>query len=288
MKIHFSKERIIQWYNHYEGNVYVAFSGGKDSTVLLNLVRDIYPKVPAVFVDTGLEYPEIKNFVKTIENVEILRPKIPFNKIIEKYGYPLISKEIAYKIHQYRQSKSDYWKKCLRGDSLTVKNTDASIPKRWLFLLDAPFKISSFCCDHLKKKPFLFYEKNTNRKPYIGIMAKDSDLRERTILKNGCNAFDLKHPQSRPISFWKDEDVWQYIKTFNIPYCDIYDKGEVHTGCIFCGFGCHIRGYERYDKIKELYPKLYDYCMNILGFEKVIKYIIENDVKNKKKCNFLF
>lgn len=58
-KIRVTQTRIIEWYQHYKGQVYVSFSGGKDSTVLLDLARRIYPEIPAVFVDTGLEYPEI-------------------------------------------------------------------------------------------------------------------------------------------------------------------------------------------------------------------------------------
>lgn len=68
--------------------MYVSFSGGKDSTVLLDLVRSEYPNVKAVFVDTGLEYPEIRSFVKTFDNVEILKPKKNFKQVIQEYGYP--------------------------------------------------------------------------------------------------------------------------------------------------------------------------------------------------------
>ena len=66
-KIIMTQRRIRAWYDHWDGQVYVSFSGGKDSTVLLHLVRELYPDVEAVFVDTGLEYPEIRQFVKTFE-----------------------------------------------------------------------------------------------------------------------------------------------------------------------------------------------------------------------------
>ena len=82
MKIILTKQRIREWYERNNGLVYVAFSGGKDSTVLLHLVRSMYPDVKAVYVDTGLEFPEIKDFVKTIENVEIIKPKILFTQVI--------------------------------------------------------------------------------------------------------------------------------------------------------------------------------------------------------------
>ena len=96
VKIRMTKSRIRQWINEYgEDGVYVSFSGGKDSTVLLHLVREDYPNVKAVFVDTGLEYPEIRQFVKNFDNVEWLKPKMGFKQVIQKYGYPFISKEVS-------------------------------------------------------------------------------------------------------------------------------------------------------------------------------------------------
>ena len=95
-KVLMTKARIREWVNYYglEG-VYVSFSGGKDSTVLLHIARSIYPDMKALFVDTGLEYPEIRDFVKTFDNVDIVKPRLNFKQVIEKYGYPFISKEVA-------------------------------------------------------------------------------------------------------------------------------------------------------------------------------------------------
>ena len=99
LKIRLTKQRIRDWVNEYgEDGVYVSFSGGKDSTVLLHIVREEYPNIPAVFVDTGLEYPEIRQFVKTFDNVEWLKPKMNFKKVIETYGYPFIGKEVSEKV----------------------------------------------------------------------------------------------------------------------------------------------------------------------------------------------
>lgn len=77
-KVRMTKMRIQQWYLAFESKVYVSFSGGKDSTVLLHIARSMYPDIPAVFVDTGLEYPEIREFVKSVSGVTIVRPEIGF------------------------------------------------------------------------------------------------------------------------------------------------------------------------------------------------------------------
>lgn len=90
-----TQEKIIEWYHHYDGKVSVSWSAGKDSTVVLDLARRAFPDIPAVFVDTGLEYPEIREFAKSVPNVTWLRPELPFTKVIERYGYPVISKDVA-------------------------------------------------------------------------------------------------------------------------------------------------------------------------------------------------
>ena len=148
VKIEKTKLRIREWYEKYNGDVYISFSGGKDSTVLLDIVRQVYPNVVAVFIDTGLEYPEIRNFVKTIDNVITLKPKMNFRDVIQKYGYPLISKEQAQFLQQYRNAKSEKTKDTrLNGN----KWGQGKISKKWKFLIDAPFKISEECCNIMKK-----------------------------------------------------------------------------------------------------------------------------------------
>src|SRR4030042_6465157 len=104
-KIEISQCVIEQWWKHWDEKVYISFSGGKDSTVLLHLVRSIFPDVPAIFIDTGLEYPEIKEFVKQQDNVITIRPKLSFRQVIEKWGYPIISKEQSRYLFDIQTSK---------------------------------------------------------------------------------------------------------------------------------------------------------------------------------------
>ena len=97
-KIRMTIQRIQGWIDYYgEDGVVISFSGGKDSTVLMDIIRNRmgYKNIPAVFVDVPTQYPELKQFALTWDNVEVLKPKISFMEVCEKYGFPLISKEVS-------------------------------------------------------------------------------------------------------------------------------------------------------------------------------------------------
>ena len=220
--------------------VYVSFSGGKDSTVLKHIVDSMYNDVPAVFVNTGLEYPEIQTFVKEIKSgkydcfnsdVEIVRPEMRFDEVIKNYGYPVISKEIAQAIFDSRTQariqgvdvrQTKLYNRGFNPESDYCKKYPSYCRSRYDFLFDAPFDISHKCCDAMKKKPAKQYEKSSGRKPILGTMASESRLRYTKWLQHGCNAFDSKRPTSQPLSFWTEQDVLHYIKEFNVPYCPVY------------------------------------------------------------------
>lgn len=146
-KVSLTMDRIEEWVEHFGiDGVYVSFSGGKDSTVLLDICRKMYPDIKACFIDTGLEYPEIREFVKSFDNVDIVKPKMNFKQVIQKYGYPFISKEASKIIEGAR--------KCLKDlvEDGTLLELDENCPRHRT--------------DNTKKETALFqmaYELNRNR-----------------------------------------------------------------------------------------------------------------------------
>lgn len=313
LKVSLTKSRIRQWINEYgEDGVYVSFSGGKDSTVLLHLVRQDYPNVEAVFVDTGLEYPEIKEFVRTFDNVTWLRPKMSFRKVIETYGYPFISKEVSQNIKEARQNPNSRANSKFDDNSSYVKKYGQAYSlSRWTFLRDSEIPISQMCCNVMKKTPAHKYHKESGKNPITAQMASESRLRTNQWVQNGCNGFNLKIPTSNPMSFWTEQDVLQYIKMIRLPICSVYgdivEDGEItgqmswaefddklqppklkttgcsRTGCMFCGYGCHLEkeGEGKFEMMKVTHPKLYEYIMKPwedggLGYKDVIDWINEN------------
>lgn len=299
-KIQMTKRRIADWYDYWEGLVYVGFSGGKDSTVLKHIVDSMYDDVSAVFVNTGLEYPEIQRFVREVKegkygcfnrDVVIIRPEMRFDEVIRTYGYPVVSKETSNTI-RYAKPGTTRWKK-INGLAVTPGTGEKSQYncKKWKCLLDAPFKVSDKCCDIMKKSPTVAYEKATGKKPFLGLMACESRKRKTAWMKTGCNAYEKKdRPQSQPMAFGTDQDVLEYIVKYNVPYASVYgsiqeegqgegqmfidgfhDKlctsGVDRTGCMFCMFGCHLDKLgengdkNRFQIMKETHPKQYAYCM---------------------------
>lgn len=289
-KIQVSQTRILEWINYYgENNVYVSFSGGKDSTVLLDLCRRICPFIPAVFVDTGLEYPEIKQFVKSKENVIILTPEMNFRQVINLYGYPVVSKKVARMIYDCQNVTDknkvtvNLYKTGLKKDGSVSKYF--KLPNKYIKLIDSSFRVSHKCCDIMKKNPLHKYEKQTHKKAIVGTMCSESFSRTQGWFKTGCNAFNSSYPKSMPLSFWTESDILEYIHRFNLPYCSVYGDivfsdgkysttGEKRTGCMFCMFGIQLeKSPNRFERMKESHPSIYNYCINNLGCGSILDFL---------------
>ncbi len=269
-KVWHSQKVVREWYDANAGHIYVSFSGGKDSTALLHLVRGIYPDTPAVFFNTGNEYPEVAQFVRSCENITWVNPQKPFAEVIARAGYPVISKQVSQYVYDIRHCKpnSKTYSKRMANDGI------GHLSQCWRFLLDAPFEISDKCCSYLKKAPARSYERQSGNKPMTGMMAANSMGRRIEWLKHGCNAFDKARPISNPLSIWTDEDVWEYLHANNIPYCGIYDCGYRTTGCAWCLFGAGRDSYpNRIQRMQETHPQMWEYGVNTLGFGAVCEWI---------------
>lgn len=313
-KIQVTQTRLLEWYIRFDGRIYISFSGGKDSTVLADLAARVYKAanlvgkagepLTLVFVNTGLEYPEIQRFVRefaewlrnTYEitvNLEILRPEMSFPEVLAKYGYPVIGKEVAKVI--YYAKRGSKWA-VNRLDGLEKDGKPSKFKeryKKYKFMIDAPFDTSQLCCDVMKKDPAKRYEAETGRKPVVATMTEESEQRQSSWLRYGCNSFEGDRPMSKPMSFWTEQDVLQYLKITGIPYASVY--GEIvevdpqlylfedetpcklqttrcdRTGCMYCMFGIMSdKEPNRFQRMKKTHPRQYAYCIGGGHFENGI------------------
>jgi len=242
---------------------------------MLHMVRSLYPDVPAACYD-ALLYPETRAHIKRTPNVIMLRPKKSFRQVIEKYGYPVISKAQSQFIHEVQSARSETPTKRLR---LTGIKSDGSfsqmsmISRKWLYLCNAPFEISDRCCFWLKHRPMREAVRRFGH-PFVGIRVDESQRREQMYYRHGCNAIDLKNPRSWPLAFWTEQDVWEYVKRFSLPYSTVYDMGYRRTGCMFCAFGVHLEeAPNRFQRMARTHPKHWKVCMGKLGMAEVLEYI---------------
>lgn len=272
-KIEYSKEKIVEFVEHCGGidKTYISFSGGKDSCVLLHLVRSVYPQAQGVFFDTGLEYPEVVEYVKEIDNIEVRKPRKSFPQVAREFGLPAVSKESANYIYEIRTSNSDK----LIDKRLNYRRA-YSLPRKWIHFTDPEFfepKVSNKCCTYFKKMPSEDYVKETGRYPFVGTIADESLLRLNSWVKYSCNMYTKDKTQSRPLSIWTEEDIWAYIKKYDIKLCKIYDMGHDRTGCYLCTYGSHLedrdRGTNKFEMLKEQHPKHYQ-SLKKLGIRDVL------------------
>lgn len=285
IKIAKTKNRIREFYEYFNGEVYVAFSGGNDSLVMLHIIRSLYPDVPAVFVDTGVEFPEVRRFVKTFDNITILKPEKNFSQVISECGYPVVSKDVSNAVRLARKNIAD-GKITARVKQFDGSQKGSRFDKsKWRFLLDSPFLISEQCCDIFKKKPFKKFEKETGLHGYIGVLASEGGVRLSGYLRTGCNNY--RFGNSKPLGFWTHQDILNYIKIYNLNICSIYGDiyfdeakqklrvtGEPRTGCMGCMFGCHLEKYpNRFQRMKITHPHRYNYFIEKLNYKEVLEFI---------------
>lgn len=278
---------VIREFVEHEGNngVYVSFSGGKDSLVLLHLVRSIYPDVPAVFANTGIEFPEQVKFVRTFPNVTELHPIKHFPKILEEDGIVYPSKEVAMYIKDAKNGAT-YAVNGLQGKDLDGnENRYKRRFKKWAYLMDCGVKISPDCCKLMKEKPMLRYERREKKSPIIGTRGEESFRRAIGWMKSGCNSFVGQRHKSTPLSLWTEQDVLEYIVEHRIALSPMYGDivkvdgkymltGCARTGCMFCPVPIAHGDLTNLEYARTNHPKMYETIMvkfGLLGMLKKVK-----------------
>lgn len=236
-----------------ENKAYISFSGGKDSVVLHHLVDLALPnnKIPRVFINTGIEYNDIVNFVKTLaENDDrfvIIQPKRNVKEILEKYGYPFKSKQHSHNLGIYwrNKDKDEYTLSIKRYLGIIKSTTQFKCPDvlKYQFTKDFNIYCTENCCLKLKKEPIKKWEKEHNRTIAITGMRK-AEGGQRASLK-GCIITDQNKNvvKFHPLLVVDDEWENEFIKKQNIKLCKLYYPpfNFKRTGCKGCPFNLDLQ-----------------------------------------------
>lgn len=270
LPLEYKEKKSIQLINEaryrYGPNLYVSYSGGKDSTVLSHLARSVCPDIVHIFSNTTCEYPETlehvhweqdKNRMNLLTVTPYDRYHKPWNfrRVVTEYGFPLFSKEIANSIRTYRHARSEITR------SHSLEYIRRRFPKYEQYI---DCNISDLCCEKLKKGPIKRLSKQLGLDcAIIGTLAEESRQREYDWIKYGCNVFDEKEEgQCRPLSFWTESDIYHYIDKYHLKINSLYEKDYNRNGCMFCGFGIKydiVNGLNRYQRLQITHPKSYEY-----------------------------
>lgn len=284
--------------NNRELNYHVSV-GGLDSITLFLFLKSIGIYAPGISV-SSLEDKSIQKVHKQL-GIECLKSaskpdgsRWTKQAIIQEFGFPVLSKEIADKIDKLANPTEK--NKTMRHAIITgetgeyggfQKDSRMKLSQRWLELFGGyaneeegvdyktpNFKVSSRCCYYLKEKPCDDWAKENNSAPFLGLMASEGGRRAKALMLHGCNYFGKSAIRSCPFAIFNREDILQLALDLHVPVPEIYGEiirgsdgklmttGAQRTGCSMCGFGIHMeKRPHRFDLLYERNTKEWDYWM---------------------------
>lgn len=206
--------------------------GGLDSITLFLFIKSLGINVPGVSV-SYLEDKSIQRIHKALGITRLTSARKSdgtlWNKvdIIRKFGFPVLSKEIASKI-EHLQSPTEN-NKTIRHAIITgetgayggyQKHSKMQLAKKWLKLFGGyenknegvnykkpDFLVSAKCCYYLKEKSSADWAKENNSVPFLGLMASEGGRREKSLMINGCNYFGKSTIRSAPFAIFNRDDL---------------------------------------------------------------------------------
>lgn len=255
-------EKIKQINSEYDllNNSYISFSGGKDSTVLHYLIDFALPNnnIPRVFLNTGIEHQAIIEFVKelaaTDKRIIIVNSGVNIKQMLEKEGYPFKSKEHSSKVNRYqRGSRSASVMSYKDGNNFNCPKFNCPKILQYQFNSDFKLKVSSNCCNRLKKEPIKRWQKANNKPITLTGMRRDEGGQRANI---GCLSTDSsgKLKMFHPLLVVNDDFEKEFIKLNNIKLCKLYypPYNFERTGCKGCPFALQLQ--KQLDVMERLLP----------------------------------
>ena len=266
--------------------------GGLDSITLLLFLRKIGIDVPAISVSV-LEDKSIQRIHKEL-GVKSLSPQKSKLEVIQQFGFPVLSKEIASKIDLLQRPSEK--NKTVRHAIITGETGEyggnrtgsrMKLSQKWLNLFAgyeneyesvnykiAPFKVSDKCCYYLKEKPCDDWAKQNDSYPYLGLMASEGGRREKALMMHGCNYYGKTTTRSAPFAIFNRQDLLRLAQELDVPIPEIYgsiersEDGTLYTtkaqrtGCSMCGFGIHLeKRPHRFDLLRASNPREWEFWM---------------------------
>lgn len=256
-KVEEAIRRIQRDYFACDGKIYLSFSGGKDSTVVAELIKmaNLPTEIPFVFANTGIELDATLNFVKEYdyENIHIVKPVKTFKQVVDEYGYPVLSKLksealMSYQKHienplEFSRLRQFISEQAEKGGEKLGWRSRMSLPTKHFHFLhpDLEYEISNRCCEFMKKKPMVqFLLDNDLNGYYMGVRSAEGGVRQMQY--TACTAQKKVNRKktatiSMPIIDWSDELLDEFIEKYNVSLSDAYTRyGMNRTGCIGCPY----------------------------------------------------